>query len=60
MDASRAQEIITSKEKIEVKYQGQSVWLEGVNQSSNTARVHPVDNPSNSMTVAVDKLSENA
>lgn len=60
MNASRAQEIITSKDKIQVTYQGQSVWLEGVDQSSNTARVHPEGDPSNSMTVAVDKLLENA
>ena len=37
MDKQRAQEILDSAEKIEVKYNGEPVWIEGV--KSNTANV---------------------
>jgi small acid-soluble spore protein H (minor) len=58
MDVNRAQEIIRSKEKIEVQYQGKSVWIDGVDETTATARVHPEGNPTESMTVAIDQLVE--
>lgn len=58
MNVNRAQEIIQAKEKIEVQYQGKSVWIDGVDQRTATARVHMEENPTESMTVAVDQLVE--
>jgi small acid-soluble spore protein H (minor) len=58
MDVNRAQEIIQAKEKIEVQYQGKSVWIDGVDEKTATARVHTEGNPTESMTVAVDQLVE--
>ncbi|WP_026477548.1 H-type small acid-soluble spore protein [Alkaliphilus transvaalensis] len=39
MDARRAQEIIESNEKIPVQYNGQSIWIAGVNPNKNTAEI---------------------
>jgi small acid-soluble spore protein H (minor) len=58
MDVIRAKEIIRSEKKIEVQYQGQSVWIDGVDENTATARVHPEGNPANSMTVSVNELVE--
>lgn len=58
MNVIRAREIIQAKEKIEVKYQGASVWIDGVDERTATARVHSQDNPTNSMTVELNQLIE--
>jgi len=58
MNVQRAQEIIKSDRKIEVQYQGQPVWIDGVDERTGTARVHPEGNPTDSMTVGVDQLEE--
>ncbi len=58
MNITRAQEIIKSPQKIEVQYQGQSVWIDGVDERTATARVHPEGNPTDSMTVDVNQLEE--
>jgi small acid-soluble spore protein H (minor) len=58
MDVTRAQEIIKSEKKIDVQYQGQSVWIDGVDENTATARVHPEGNPAHSMTVSVNELEE--
>ncbi|MFY0544446.1 H-type small acid-soluble spore protein [Brevibacillus sp. H7] len=58
MNVARAQEIIKSAQKIEVQYQGQSVWIDGVDERTATARVHPEGKPTQSMTVDVTQLQE--
>lgn len=58
MNVTRAQEIIQAKEKIEVQYQGKSVWIDGIDGRTATARVHPEGNPADTMTVDVDQLIE--
>lgn len=58
MNVTRAQEIIEAKEKIEVQYQGKPVWIDGVDGRTATARIHPEENPNDSMTVDVDQLKE--
>ncbi|USG65245.1 H-type small acid-soluble spore protein [Brevibacillus ruminantium] len=58
MDLNRAQEIIRSTDKIEVQYQGKSVWIDGVDEHTETARVHTEGNPTDSMTVDVRQLDE--
>ncbi len=58
MNVTRAQEIVKSRDKIEVTYQGKSVWIDGIDENSQMARVHVEENPQESMTVAVDQLTE--
>jgi small acid-soluble spore protein H (minor) len=58
MDVTRAQEIMNSPEKIKVQYQGESVWIDGVDERTATARVHPEGKPTNSSTVDVGQLVE--
>ncbi|QQE74043.1 H-type small acid-soluble spore protein [Brevibacillus composti] len=58
MDVNRVREIIQAENKIEVQFQGQSVWIDGVDEQTATARVHAEGNPGNSMTVDVAQLVE--
>lgn len=58
MDVHRAQEIIQSKDKIGVRYEGKAVWIDGIDEKSRTARVHVEQQPDKQMTVAVDQLVE--
>lgn len=39
MDVKRAQQIIQSPKEIEVQYNGQSVWLENVNEINSKAEI---------------------
>lgn len=58
MELNRAQEIIQSKQKIDVQIDGTSVWIEEVDTRSGTARVYTEGNPQDKRTVAVDELQE--
>ncbi|MCD8503463.1 MAG: H-type small acid-soluble spore protein [Bacillaceae bacterium] len=58
MDVNRAKQILNSPSEIEVKYNGHSIWIEQLNESEATARVHNRENPNNEMTVQVEDLME--
>ncbi|MBO8170276.1 MAG: H-type small acid-soluble spore protein [Bacillaceae bacterium] len=58
MDVSRAQEILQSREKIDVYHQNTPVWIDEVNQADRTARVHDETNPAEQKTVPVQELEE--
>jgi small acid-soluble spore protein H (minor) len=58
MNVTRAKEIVQSADKITVTYQGEPVWIDGVDEQTATARVHAENNPTDSKTVAVDQLVE--
>lgn len=58
MDVTRVREIIRSEEKIQVRYQGESVWIDDVDESTATARVHTERNPAQSVHVAIAQLVE--
>lgn len=58
MNVERAQEILNSTDKIDVKFEGVNVWIDSVDQNSKTARVHTEANPEDLKTVAVDELKE--
>jgi len=58
MNVVRAQQIIQSVEKITVTYNGSPVWIDEVDGQTMTARVHPENQPGQSMTVALDQLNE--
>ncbi len=58
MDLNRAQQIIEAEEKIDVQVDGMSVWIEGIDAQSKTARVHPEGEPEDKRTVAIEDLQE--
>ena len=58
MDIRRAKQILDSPKEVEVHYLGKPVWIQNVDENSKTARVYPLDNPENEMTVPVDQLDE--
>lgn len=58
MDVNRAQEILQAKDIIEVRLNGQSVWIEEVDQKNETAKVRLEGNPNDKRIVAVDELTE--
>jgi small acid-soluble spore protein H (minor) len=58
MDVTRAQEIIQSKQRIGVEFEGAAVWIDQVDEQSKTARVHSETNPDEQKTVAVQELRE--
>ncbi|WEG14846.1 H-type small acid-soluble spore protein [Pullulanibacillus sp. KACC 23026] len=58
MDAKRAQEIQSSQAMANVICDGQSVYIEHVDQENGLATVHPVDDPNQKKSVSVESLSE--
>ncbi len=58
MDVNRAQQILQSNETIEVKLNGENVWIDSVDTTSATAKVHPKAGASEALTVSVKELQE--
>jgi small acid-soluble spore protein H (minor) len=58
MDTSRAKQIYESKDTIGVKLEGDSVWIENVDEANGMATVTVGNNPVNTKTVSVDRLQE--
>lgn len=58
MNASRARQIMESKDTFAVQLDGHSVWIENVDEASGMATVSVNKNPDNTKTVAVDQLVE--
>lgn len=58
MDAQRAQEISASDVMANVTYNGQSIYIEHVDQQNGTATIHPLDDPNNKQSVSVSSLKE--
>ncbi|WNC14390.1 H-type small acid-soluble spore protein [Brevibacillus brevis] len=58
MDLTRAREIVRSEDKIVVHYKGDSVWIDELDESTATARVHTERNPASSLRVEVEQLEE--
>jgi small acid-soluble spore protein H (minor) len=58
MDAQRAQEISESSAMANVTYNGQSIYIEHVDQQNGTATIHPIDEPNNKQSVSVSSLEE--
>lgn len=59
MDAQRAQEISDAPVMINVTYNGNPVYIEHVDQSNQTATIHPLNNPNKKQSVSVTALKEN-
>ncbi|MCM3629388.1 H-type small acid-soluble spore protein [Paenibacillus glycanilyticus] len=59
MDVNRAKQIYNSESTIKVHLDdGDSVWIEHVDEASGTATVQVEGNPANTKTVPVDRLQE--
>ena len=58
MNVERAHQILHSAEKVNVTWQGRSVWIDSVDAESGTARVHAENNPNEAMNVPVHELRE--
>ncbi len=58
MDVRRAQEIISANERIPVHYNGQSIWIAGVNPTRNTAEIKTDMFATDTMEVLLTELTE--
>lgn len=58
MDLNRAKQIFESKDTIGVKLEGDSVWIENVDEANGTATVTVGNNWVNIQTVSVSRLRE--
>ena len=58
MDLQRAQEIYQAEEKIDVQWNGASVWIDSIDLEQGTARVHMENDPAVVETVPVNSLRE--
>lgn len=58
MDKKRAKEIISSPSMITVTCDGKPVYIDTINENSNTAHVHPLDAPNQKQEVALSNLVE--
>jgi small acid-soluble spore protein H (minor) len=56
MNFERAKEIFQSPKTIEVLYQGNPIWIEELDEESQTAHIHTNDDQR--MTVPVEQLRE--
>ncbi|HET7628107.1 MAG TPA: small acid-soluble spore protein H [Bacillales bacterium] len=58
MNTQRAQEISESPVMANVSYKGVPVYIQHVNEESETARIYPLDEPENEQQVSVAELRE--
>ncbi|MBU5345152.1 small, acid-soluble spore protein, H family [Paenibacillus sp. LC231] len=58
MEIQRAVEIFNSKDIYKVNLEGESVWIEHVDQQNGMATVQVGSRPTNTLTVDVDRLKE--
>ncbi|MPW24431.1 small acid-soluble spore protein H [Alkalibaculum sp. M08DMB] len=58
MKKQRANEIAASPVMANVTYNGQSVYIENVDNNKGTANIHPLNRPENNEEVPLDNLEE--
>jgi len=58
MDVKRAKEIYNSEGTYQVQLEGDSVWIENVDEDKGMATVTVNNNPTNTKTVSCDQLQE--
>jgi small acid-soluble spore protein H (minor) len=58
MDKIRAKEIATSPIMVNVTYNGIPIYIESVNENSWSAKIHPLNQPSNKQEVSLTNLIE--
>jgi small acid-soluble spore protein H (minor) len=58
MNAQRAQEIAASPDMKNVLYEGTSIYIQHVDDETETARIFPLGQPDNEKTVPLNSLIE--
>lgn len=58
MDKQRAKEISSSKNMINVTYNGTPIYIESVDEIANTASIHFLNSPKKSRDVSLSNLLE--
>ena len=58
MNRQRAQEIATSPVMANVTYNGTPIYIQGVDEKNETARIYPLDKPENEQEVSLNNLLE--
>ncbi|RAV20464.1 small acid-soluble spore protein H [Paenibacillus contaminans] len=58
MNTFRAKEIAASPVMANVTYDGKQCYIQHVNETDETARIYPLDQPENEFDVAVSSLIE--
>lgn len=58
MDKRRAMDIASSPVMANVTYHTEPIYIERVSQNKDTARIHPLNEPNNSLEVPLDTLVE--
>ncbi|UOY92491.1 small acid-soluble spore protein H [Ectobacillus sp. JY-23] len=58
MDKQRAKEIASSAVMANVMYQGTQVYIQHVDEQTETARIYPVNNPQQEQNVPLQGLTE--
>lgn len=58
MNLYRAQQILSSDEKINVELNGVSVWIDSINAEEKTAKVHAEHQPADTRAVPLEELEE--
>lgn len=58
MEVQRAQEIASSAKMANVTYNGTPIYIQHVNEQSETAIIYPLNDPQNEQEVALSQLIE--
>lgn len=58
MDKRRAQEIASSPEMVKVTYRENPIYIQHVDEQTETARIYPLDQPENEQEVPLSSLTE--
>lgn len=58
MEKERAEEIAESPVMANVSYQGEAIYIQHVDEESDTARIYPLDEPENEQSVPLNELNE--
>ncbi|ALS22957.1 MULTISPECIES: small acid-soluble spore protein H [Paenibacillus] len=58
MNKSRASEIASSPVMANVTYQGVPIYIQQVDEQTETARIYPLNEPENEQSVPLDLLEE--
>lgn len=58
MNNKRAREIMESPETINVTYNGEMIYIQNVDETNDTARVYPLNNPEAEQDVPLRMLKE--
>ena len=58
MDTERAKEIASSPTMINVTYNGTPIYIENINETNGTAKIHSLNQPEDKQEVSVSNLIE--